>query len=368
MIFILAEELAAVQEWNLHDVSSIDRLAHSAFEGSHIVAIESPQVAQALLSAKDGTFGAVTTAVLKKILANFTFQGGLLSHGLICATVTTVPSAAVVAKRADRVLTLDDIRGMSLEPTTNLAENVTDAKVYEIAAKHFIANERLRGLCVAACVRGGGGSEIYPELQEIVAQARQVCLALTDSDARWPDCGQSNTARKCEQLIRDAQIPTGHSGIPVRELENLIPTKILLEIVDGNDILDSVKKLERLIGLVPEVRCCGDLKDGVNGVRVFQLREGSPERTFLSFLLAQNHPGQNCCEQSSDCVKERNGAECSCVAIPKVGNVASRFHDWLVNRSSHKALESFCPPWRDAWLSVGATTFAWCCAQPRIRG
>jgi hypothetical protein len=367
MIFTLAKEISSIENWSLDDVSSIEALAQSAFKGFHIVTIESPEVAEMLLAAPAGTFSAVTTAVVKKMLATYSFQGSLLSRGFACAMITTSSSVTNAVKRAEYVLTLEDIRGMSLEPTTILAENITDAKVYEISAKHYIASARLKGVCLAAVARGGGGSTIAAELKEIVDQGSKMCIVITDSDVAWPGCGQSETAKCCERLISKARIPTAHTSIQVRELENLIPTTVLKEIVVGDALLDSIQQLESLIELVPDVRILGDLKEGVNGAKVFRMSDDSPERCFHLGLLARNHPSGNHFIQSTKCAMESNEIDCSCMSIPKVGNVASRFHEWLSSRSHHKALESFASPWREAWLSVGATVLAWCCAQPPLR-
>lgn len=368
MIFILANELGEVGTWSLEDALAIEKIAHCAFEGAHIVAVESVQVVHGLLAAPAGTFGAVTIAVLKKLAASFSFQGWLRDSSLTIAMVTTAGGAAEVSRRSGRVLTLADIRRLSLEPTTLLAENLVDAQVYAIAAKHHVAASGLRGVEVSATTRGGGGSTIVPELEEIVRRSERVCLALTDADLTWPGAGESDAARRCARLVGRATLPVGHESIPVRELENLIPPTVLLELVAEPERVDSVRRLSTLCAQVPHVRECADIKDGVAGSRVFRLPEGSPERDFLGDLLRRRHGNENRCVRNNDCERERNNGECDCVCVPKVGAVAPKFHEWLAHRSAPKALESFASPWRESWLSVGAKVFAWCCSQPRMRG
>ena len=368
MIFILAAEIGDLDEWGLEHVHAIDKLAHCAFEGAHIIVAESLNVPKKLLTAPPGTFGSVTTAVLRKLVADFAFQGWLRESNLETAMVTTTGTIAEVKKRCPRVLSLSQIQSMSLEPTTLLAENVIDAKVYLIAAKHHICANKLKGVSVAAIARGGGGSTIVPELAEITERSDRICFALTDSDRAWPAAGQSDTSKKCHRLVNQANSPVGHESIPVRELENLIPPSVLFDLGGSPDHVDSVQVFADLCVEIPAVRECCDIKDGVCGSKVFGLAERTPEREFLGSLLVRRHGKDSRCVQEEGCEQEQFGGKCKCVCVPRVGPVAEKFHEWIEGRSSQKALEAFTPPWRDAWLSVGAMVFSWCCARPRMRG
>lgn len=368
MIFILANEIGEVDAWDLHSVHAIEKLAQCAFDGSHIVITESVAVVNNLLATPLGTFSAVTVAVLKKIAAEFSFQGWLEESGLECTLVTTPGTVAQAKERSSWVLSLTQISAMSLEPTTLLAENLVDAKIFEIAARHHVVDSGLRGFDVSLIARGGGGSTIVPELEQIVNDANRICFAITDSDKTCPGADQSSTSKKCQKLVEKAVVPVGHGSIPVRELENLIPPSVLNQFDTSPGYIDAVREFAKLCDPIPEVREFGDIKDGVSGSKLFNLPLQTPERAFLHRLLVQRHGAASRCANNVDCELERNGADCKCICVPKVGPVSQKFHDWLSLQSAQKSLEAFKSPWRDSWLTVGFMVFSWCCSRPRMRG
>lgn len=368
MIFMLADELGKIDGWSLENVSAIEKITQCAFEGAHIVVSESTAVLEHFLAAPPETFSAVAKAVFKKLAATFSFQGWLMESGFTFALVTTVSAKEDQANQGRWILSLADIRRMSLEPTTLLAENLVDAKIFTIAGTHFARSSKLRGLEVSAIARGGGGSTIVPELEEIVARSDRVCLAMTDSDQAWPEAGRSLVAKRCDKLVEQASVPAGHNCIPVRELENLVPPSALLDLASSPMRVDAAREFQALCEHFPEVRKCGDIKEGTAGSRIFRLPETSPERLFLAALMARIHGAGSRCLRNEDCSGERNQVPCQCVCVPRVGAVAEGFHTWLSERSHHKALEAFSSPWRDAWLAIGAMVLSWCCSREMMRG
>lgn len=368
MLLLLAAEVSEVEEWSLEDALAIERIAHCAFEGAHVVLAETPKVLQQLQAAPVGTFGAVSRAVFRKLSADYAFQGWLLGSDVAKVAITSAPTVDQVSKRWSRVLSLADIRAMSLEPTTLLAENLIDAKIFAAAGRHYISAEKLRGLEIAAVARGGGGSTIANELCEIVDRADRVCLAITDSDAAWPAASQSETSKKCDALAKKAIVPVEHKSLPVREVENLVPPSILVDLVAQPEHVDQVRHYERLCVNTPEIRSCGDVKDGVRASRLYRLPHGSPEREFLRGLQANRHGFDSRCVREEDCFRERQGGDCECTCVPRIGAIGEKFNTWLSERSAPKGLESFAEPWRRDWLSVGSDVFRWCCSRPRMRG
>ena len=360
---MLADELSGLDDWSLEDVAAIEKIAQCAFEGAHIVVSEPTAVLDHFLAAPPETFSAVATAVFKKLAATFSFQGWLTESGFTFALVTPTSAKANAANRSRWVLSLADIRRMSLEPTTLLAENLVDAKIFTIAGAHYARVMKLRGLEVSAVARGGGGSTIVPELEEIVTRSDRVCFAITDSDQAWPEAGKSLVAKRCDKLVEQASAPAGHDCIPVRELENLVPPSVLLDLATSPSRVDAARAFQALCGHFPEVRQCGDIKEGTAGSRVFRLPEAAPERHFLAALMARTKGADSRCLRNDDCANERNQVPCQCVCVPKVGAVADGFHNWLNGRSHHKALEAFAGPWNEAWLAIGAMVLSWCCSR-----
>lgn len=365
MVLILDDRLNDITDWTLERISAIERLAQCAFDGFHIIVATSPKVIAHLMSLPLGTFSAVAIAMLKQLQSNYAFQGALLNSGLSKLTITTSDAIRELPEGAFGSLSIDALKQISLEPTILLAENVVDAKIFRFAARHYIASQRLRGIDVAAIERGGGGSQIAPEFEEIVNASRVFCIAVTDSDRNCAECGQSDTSKKCEKLAARAPNLSAHIELPVRELENIVPACLLEDLVADQHI-DAARTIQRVFFEFPDIRLYGDIKDGVNGERIFRLQQGSPQRAFLLPVVKFLTRVENYCIRVEDCHGARNQKGCSCIAIPKIGGIGDAFHEWLSSQSPQKALERFVDPWRTNWLSVGKQVLNWCCApSPR---
>ena len=365
MRFSLAVECSAISSWSLSEIASLERLAGACFRGLHLLTIESPKVAVCLLEQPKGTFSSPAISIFKKSLSNYTFQGGLDTLKLV--SIVIAPDAAVpsVLTRHKRVVSFSAMHSLSFESTTLLAENIVDAKIFEISGRHFLADRRIKGLTLAAVPRGGGGSTIVPELQEIVQQRKQVCLAFTDSDHSFPGCGPSSTSSKCAKLTNGCAI-VEHQELSVREVENLVPTNLLQEFADSIEIGAAVDCYIRILKVDLNIKRFVDIKDGLSGLAYFKLSGECAQRLYLDGILDSNSRLQRRCKDREQC--EFPGGRCHCAVIPRVGQVGTKFHEWLSERSNHKALESISGHWREYWLDIGETVLAWCCAQPATIG
>jgi hypothetical protein len=145
---------------------------------------------------------------------------------------------------------LVDLSSLYLDKLVLIAENDTDARMYEFAAKHHKISKKLNGLIVACTLRGGGGSQINVEFASLLDQGMPA-YAVTDSDRRHPLAGLSNTSKSCDAEVLKMKGVGWHTALPVHEAENLIPLHVLSEASTDLNVgvsIDHSKQLGMLIG------------------------------------------------------------------------------------------------------------------------
>lgn len=114
-----------------------------------------------------------------------------------------------------------------------LAENVDDIKFYKIIGKHYTAKYNIGNIKIDFADRLGGGSTTSGILESIIAEEKNMCLCISDSDKKYPGDSAGDTLKKIMKTAEDNKekkyfwdvIP-----LEVHEIENLIPVNVLEEI------------------------------------------------------------------------------------------------------------------------------------------
>lgn len=132
-----------------------------------------------------------------------------------------------------------------LNPSTNslvelyeechlLTENLQDADFYRIVAKVVQKSKHLDTAVYQTNFfpMQGGGITIKDVYKLECLMGHHLCLAILDSDKKWPNCNESgNTAKKFEEEMRNIANPLlcdYYIMSRVSEIENLIPIDVLL--------------------------------------------------------------------------------------------------------------------------------------------
>ncbi|MCP1290888.1 hypothetical protein NK214_11875 [Chromobacterium sp. S0633] len=354
----MTKELCDIEDWNLIRISAIDKLASSGFYGHHMISIENYYVADCLLSKGVG-FSAVTKAVLDNCRSKFAFYGGLKNLPGSRYVVTS-DSLGFGPLKYPNQMVLESVGFLSLEPSTIIAENVTDSAIFDVAGQHYAQYKKYKGINVRCTPRGGGGNGIKVEFNMIVQAGRELCLAITDGDQNWPGRPESDVSKGCSKIAAMNPVYCEHFRLPVRELENLIPISAAYEIGANHNL----ELIEKVLERAPQVRMHGDLKDGVDFKKIYKMKKNGSERLFLEDVHRRTSLPVRVCEECS----AGDGEKCECVLIPNFkAGISVEFKDWLLSQSRHKSFERFGGEWRDDWLKVGEVVFNFCCAMPQIR-
>jgi hypothetical protein len=247
-----------------------------------------------------------------------------------------------------------------------LAENIRDTRLYKRIGQVFLKQKRLLSLInINFDAVGGGGSCISEQYQSYLTEGQKLCFCLVDSDKKYAKDSLGGTASRLCQIhenhIRNSESDyfCSYYIIPIREIENMVPTSILFEVVDGNEqrrvFMNLFEQLERTS---PKARFYIDIKNGVN-LRDIMVSNNKPE---IDYWLQQLRPFLDKCNylKWGECRDD-----CSfCVIISGMGeNILPNVIDKFQIMTPQKILETLSrnPLVLEQWMKTGENIFQWCC-------
>lgn len=354
MIIVLTSSLLAIKsELTETQIAGIERLCSGIYRGENILTLESPEVVDYLESNAFDKLGVVSKGVLTKARSKFAYHGSLGDLGV--KSIFVVDEQDAIKNRCE--VTLSHLLFLDLKPTI-LAEHIIDAKIYMEAAHHYSLHKKTRGFTVSGKPGGGGGASIPQEFQNTL-ENKNLCLAIVDSDENWPNRPPTPVERKCKE-IADASEGYGEAfRLPARELENMIPLKILKEIFARANGYHAVDSLEKILENDVEGWRCADIKQGIKLSTFRAMNNASPEYSFYAKYFK---------EAACDIFNiEAQGGSSDEFLLRSIGNCGEPFLNWLQLRSKHAAFQLFHDHWKEYWLSLGEKVFSWCCAEEVIR-
>ena len=223
--------------------------------------------------------------------------------------------------------------------TVLVAENLTDAKLYQILGKALVTAKGWQW-GVELELRGGGGHTIGGVFAEVVRDGR-LALGLADSDREFPPlahqhhdrrAGLGDTAKALLDAAPEHCIQHAHV-IHARDLENLLPFTVYEEALAPHRNSPSMpEQLQALDRAVPQHRlpwrAYADLKAGLRLVDVQGLPDGDYERFWAEVARAA---GRDRCRDPAGC---RAAGKCDCYVVEGLGPKAlERALAWLRGES-----------------------------------
>ena len=135
------------------------------------------------------------------------------------------------------VISVNPLESKEFEPWTEtfvLTENLIDSKFFSHAAKYFMRKEGVKSCKMAFYPLMGGGVTMEKVMEQEVNMAKHLCLAVADSDKKYPDDSVKDTAGKLlKQLDMKPFNCTAYIMDKVMEIENLIPSQLVIKYGDG---------------------------------------------------------------------------------------------------------------------------------------
>ena len=139
-----------------------------------------------------------------------------------------------------RIIWINPIEHTEFEPwieTYVLTENLIDSEFFSYLIKYFLRIKNLRDAKYNFYPLMGGGDTMRKVLENEILISRHFCLTLADSDKLYPNDVIGSTADKVKEFMEQNPFNCGFYVMSnVREIENLIPKKIVVKLCMGKDV------------------------------------------------------------------------------------------------------------------------------------
>jgi len=354
-------------------------LANEFIRGSHILIGDRQTILEIIF--QDKILSDREKKVYIEIYNSLTSMANLINFCSVYMEVTTeVEKNELRQENSTAVLSIP-VKEISLKRFANdhylLCENNTDCNFYEkvflyYVLKHPQLNNIFR---FSGEKRGGGGSTVFKEYQQIQNEGQRFCLCFLDSDQEYParyNNGKRNYGKTAKDVISiddQNEINTQYYILPVREMENLIPIFFLQENIDTTDNrYKGVKIIESLINNnCLEGLSFFDFKHGIKGFQILDCGNKVNENPFSTFWLDVTNKIGICprCEINCDSNKEKKS--CNYKVLQGIGDkVMEEFILWMEDTENIRKINKNINGYnRIIWDEISKILFSWFCGlQP----
>lgn len=266
--------------------------------------------------------------------------------------------------------------------TRLIAEDSCDIQIYRGVAKAYLYKNRsdFRNIELELEECSGGGSSTADQFR--VQAMNGLTLCMLDSDKRYPQAKLGNTATNASKVQHEfeKELPCYAEVLPCHELENLIPSDLLLNCLtdrDQEELKSNWKKAHQYNLLCNPEFAYVDMKNGICGHDILNAQPS--EKHYLRSLTDQlralgqaceTHP--QCCDKTHPgCKKEdveKARDSCTCFRIYGLGGTAlERVAQKMKQSSDQKIAECFfSADGSPIWKRLSELIVAWGCAyKPR---
>lgn len=252
-----------------------------------------------------------------------------------------------------------------------LTENITDISLYKrIADVYMWEEEYQRDFYISFDSIGGGGNTIGDQYNRIQQENQKICLSIIDTDMKF---GNDSIGPTATQLIQAHNINTSsgsnhhifcnYKWISAKEIENIIPSQLLFEIVNRNgQRQEFVTWFYQLEQDNNEARFFLDVKEGFDFKNVVTHLNPIMVRYWAdhlnSWYVTCNYGNNLDCPET-----------CLCHKISGMGNNTLDNVINILDRYSNQKLDEMVktnPMLLIRWLELGKIIFNWFVASKRF--
>ena len=241
-----------------------------------------------------------------------------------------------------------------------LAENESDYEFYKIISTVYLKHELKANIGINFSFCLGAGSHCKAEFNRLKSE-NKIVFCIVDNDKAHPNKKEGDTS---SAFTNEDRCINGLSFVEVllhREIESLIPLKIMEEIV--------VEKIQDKISTMDEIKSsCAtnnmfmkhfDFKEGIDLQEMISL--DNTHGNFWTEIIAHN-PRFN----TKDCLRYKSPkhcAECSC--CPKINGISEHLLSHAlekIERTNTKSIyQNLDPIIRSEWSRLGHLISSWGC-------
>ena len=360
--------------WSNETITALENLALARREGKHLI-IADRETLEKIGQCKD--LSKNTIVIYNKILNNVSKYKAYLSTVTLYLEIQKSclePSLKNINSLSIIQVPLKFFQDSEqIQKTILLCENAIDANFYEILTRVFILWKR-RKVSLSFEVRGGGGTTVKTEYDNILNEQKRFCLCLLDSDRSSPNDSLGETAKQTLEKYNSLDprcIRTQVFVLDVREIENLIPLSILSQICEDIQRQQALKLLETIQNCsAKDIRDVLDMKEGLKFKKIIDkssliVREFWQDKiTELQNLkIIDIHP--KC--KTWECNNKNEEEICTCQIAYGFGNkILENSLTCMETKNFHEIGKTIEEPLRSHWEKIGQAIVNWCVAGDRI--
>lgn len=341
-------------------VVALENLATARREGTHVVTASQ----STLKKLKDfHAISETSRGIYRLIFESFSQIGDYTSLVDTYVEMSVRQEAILENIHDKRVLKLPPrffVSTKNIQETILLCENLRDARWYRVIAEVVCKWKKVEGVKISFEAVGGGGTTIKDFYEKYQTEKNRFCICILDSDQDYSEGAIGATALAVKNCHNSNCILSHFVIINAREIENLIPIKVLEDLVQGNDqrskALQFVESLNNSNSY--EARLFADLKKGKVIKDIIKGDCGLFWQEILLNLMPNSIQKQ--CLQDLECNSVDN-----CICRIDSGFGESLLHSsiqWLDNNgnNSRKLSRMVEDAIKPEWESVGQEVFSWC--------
>ncbi|MEX8192356.1 hypothetical protein [Comamonas guangdongensis] len=344
---------------NLRQCAVIESIALSVFHGKHVFYAKNKTLNW--LCKQD--IGGVSKSIFKKVSSRLSELGSIRPN-IGVRLILIFESDVFKYEDGEWIISFSFFESNQIQMGCLLAENLDDANIYLLAAKHYKINSKLKTLDINLTALGAGGSQILPSFEDAINEKNYFCLAITDTDKDYPGANSNIVSRRCNAVAQQRVWIAEHLDVPARELENVLPLGLIADAINSDagavDLHERLNAVKIRIGddLEPFLYC--DLKLGTK-FKLIKDADQNKSAYWKEFVRRKNISNLMCGDECGD--------NCSCQMIsPLSETIANIFLEFCKKITINKQYERVKVSENSTqWLAIGKTVFDWGVALPKAR-
>lgn len=250
----------------------------------------------------------------------------------------------------------------SVQKTTIVCENSTDADFYRIVALYYSKSISPQFRCnlLFDAVNGGGGTT--KSIFDRKIAEKTITLCILDNDKKHPKSSRGST---CKAFGDKSYQGTGKIKIiDAHEVESLIPLETIEEVIKKHGISknkeDSLQFLKKITSFDETTKFHFDHKNGINLSLAFTL-DNKYGSYWIPAIKTISFPQPSKCLDSNDCK-----CQPPCFKMEGYGdNLLPQTIEHINYGNIHSYKPSLPEKLAEKWSDIGKEFFSWCCAPAK---
>lgn len=350
MLFELDSTLANIDARNHKHVRAIENLL-GAFQSRNHLIFADMKTLRTMIRLMSSVISSPSRAMLNSLL-NSSVENKEFVSKLDYKVVVFISKDEARISRINNYwrVSLDYLSESGLLQTAVMGENELDAELFLLLAELYRRKEGIRSFGIKARIQGGGGSGLPKAMEKYLDNELSPFLTISDSDKYSPESDVSLTVKKCIRIANERLSIVEFIHLEEREIENLIPQRLLEKIVDLGRFLD---ECDGTVARCPAIWPYLDLKNGAS-LKWIRAKDERTQGFWQELLVRLERKRKRCTSCDADVgILDEN---CDCSKVMGFGTgLLEKCIGYLKDTAPHLSLRLMSEDVR--WERIGKIAF-----------